>query len=70
MTKRVIFSVFVAACVSVAAKGQIALDSLFMEATSRYIVEKPQEALNLYLELLDKDPGNATAAYQVAVLLS
>ncbi|MDE5609688.1 MAG: tetratricopeptide repeat protein, partial [Bacteroidales bacterium] len=70
MRKRVIVSVFVAACLSVAAKGQIALDSLFMEATSLYLSEKPQEALNLYLALLDKDPGNATAAYQVAVLLA
>ena len=70
--KRVMFSVFLAASVFAvaSAEGRITLDSLFMEATSRYIVEKPQEALNLYLELLDKDPGNATAAYQVAVLLS
>lgn len=80
MMKRVMLSVFLAAglCAPVAAvahdvraaDGRTALDSLFMEATSRYITEKPQEALELYLELLDKDPGNATAAYQVAVILS
>lgn len=80
MMKRVMISVILAAGVFAsaaavahdtrAADGRTALDSLFMEATSRYIVEKPQEALALYLELLDKDPGNATAAYQVAVILS
>lgn len=80
MKKRVRISVFVAACVFVAATaaaretraddGRTTLDSLFMEATSRYISEKPQEALDLYLSLLDQDPENATAAYQVAVLLS
>lgn len=82
MMKRVMISVFLAAGFLAsattaavahdmrAADGRTALDSLFMEATSLYIAEKPQEALNLYLALLDKDPGNATAAYQVAVILS
>lgn len=60
----------VAQDVPATARGRITLDSLFMEATSRYLIEKPQEALDLYLAVLEQDPDHATAAYQVANILS
>ncbi|MCM1040807.1 MAG: tetratricopeptide repeat protein [Bacteroides sp.] len=45
-------------------------DSLFLEATSAYITDRPQQALDMYRALLEKDPDNATAAYQVSNILA
>lgn len=45
-------------------------DSLFLEATSLYITDRPQQALDIYRALLQKDPANATAAYQISNILA
>lgn len=45
-------------------------DSLFLEATSLYITDRPQQALDVYRALLQMDPGNATAAYQISNILA
>lgn len=45
-------------------------DSLFLEATTQYLIEKTEEARSAYLRLLEKDPQNATAAYQIANILA
>lgn len=45
-------------------------DSLFLEATSLYITDRPQAALDAYRALLDAEPQNATAAYQISNILA
>lgn len=45
-------------------------DSLFLEATSLYITDRPQAALEAYQALLKADPDNATAAYQIGNILA
>ena len=45
-------------------------DSLFLEATSLYITDRPQQALDMYRLLLEKEPDNATAAYQISNILA
>ena len=45
-------------------------DSLFLSATSLYLTGKAGDAMDAYLRLLEKDPGNATAAFQIANLLA
>ncbi len=45
-------------------------DSLFLEATSAYIADHVEDALQLYRILLEKDPTDATAAFQISNLLA
>ena len=45
-------------------------DSLFLEATSLYLTDRPQQALDMYRSLLEKEPENATAAYQISNILA
>ena len=45
-------------------------DSLFLSATSLYLTGKEKEAEDAYLRLLEKDPENATAAFQIANILA
>lgn len=45
-------------------------DSLFLEATAHYISDRTEDALQLYRLLLEKDPENATAAFQISNLLA
>lgn len=45
-------------------------DSLFLEATSFYITDRTQAALEAYQALLEADPDNATAAYQIGNILA
>lgn len=45
-------------------------DSLFLSATSSYLTGATEEALDAYLLLLEEEPGNATAAFQIANILS
>lgn len=51
-------------------KTRYGKDSLFLEATTLYLTEKTDQAYNTYLNLLEKDPRNATAAYQIANILA
>ena len=45
-------------------------DSLFLSATNLYLTDKTDQALEAYLQLLEKDPLHATAAFQIANILS
>lgn len=52
------------------AETNASADSLFFDATTLFLTERPQEALEAYRLLLEKEPGNATAAYQIANILA
>lgn len=45
-------------------------DSLFLEATANYISDHHEDALQLYRLLIERDPENATAAFQISNLLA
>ncbi|MDR2511938.1 MAG: tetratricopeptide repeat protein [Bacteroidales bacterium] len=42
------------------------LDGLFIDATKFYITEDFQKAVDLYMQVLQLDPNNAAACYQIA----
>lgn len=46
------------------------LDSLFLEATTRYLTGKDEASFDTYMRLLEEDPQNATACFQLANILA
>lgn len=47
---------------------EVMLEKLFIEATREKILGNKQEALSRYREVLEKDPKNAMAAYEIATV--
>ena len=45
-------------------------DSIFLSATSLFLTDKTEEAMKAYLHLLEQNPENATAAFQIANILA